>query len=241
VPIGSFPDYVAAVAFNAFDEHLRRAFPHHARMKNRIRYVLRRDPRFSLWNVGLAIVGGRAGWEGTEAATALPAIDFGAGGDLAAALLRIFDAAGRPVAVDLLVSVLTVVFDAPRAPQAAEPVAPEPSAFETIERTQRLRRLWAEIALLPQRQRIALLLSARDSSGESISRLLPLLGIATVRELARTVGMDDERFADLWPGLPLDDNAIAALLGTKRQQVINLRKSARVRLLRRMSREERKP
>jgi hypothetical protein len=42
---------------------------------------------------------------------------------------------------------------------------------------------------------------------------------------------------ELWDELPLDDLKIAARLGMTRQQVINLRKSARARLARRMERE----
>jgi hypothetical protein len=43
-----------------------------------------------------------------------------------------------------------------------------------------------------------------------------------------------EEFANLWNELPLEDASIASLLGVTRQQVINLRKSARERLTRRM-------
>ena len=43
-----------------------------------------------------------------------------------------------------------------------------------------------------------------------------------------------EEFGEIWNELPLDDKRIAALLGLTRQQVINLRKSARERLTRRM-------
>jgi hypothetical protein len=42
------------------------------------------------------------------------------------------------------------------------------------------------------------------------------------------------QFAELWPQLPLDDATIAGLLNLTRQQVINLRKSARERLARRL-------
>jgi hypothetical protein len=41
--------------------------------------------------------------------------------------------------------------------------------------------------------------------------------------------------AGLWPELPLDDARIAERLALKRQQVINLRKSGRERLSRRMN------
>jgi hypothetical protein len=47
--------------------------------------------------------------------------------------------------------------------------------------------------------------------------------------------MPAQEFAKLWNNLPLEDTTIAQNLGVTRQQVINLRKSARERLARRMS------
>jgi hypothetical protein len=49
----------------------------------------------------------------------------------------------------------------------------------------------------------------------------------------------DERFALLWQALPLKDSEIAHMLGTERQKVINLRKSAGDRLSRNMLRQRR--
>jgi len=103
-----------------------------------------------------------------------------------------------------------------------------------VEQRLYLRRLWSEVRQLPPRQRSALLLNLRDEQGSGIIELLPLTGIATIREIAAAVEMPAEEFAGLWSELPLDDAAIAAHLGLTRQQVINLRKSARERLARRM-------
>ena len=52
------------------------------------------------------------------------------------------------------------------------------------------------------------------------------------------MGVPEDRFAELWNDLPLEDSAIAQLLGITRQQVINLRKTARERLARRMRARE---
>ena len=48
------------------------------------------------------------------------------------------------------------------------------------------------------------------------------------------LSMSAEQFSQLWDELPLDDASIARLFGITRQQVINLRKTARERLARRM-------
>lgn len=111
---------------------------------------------------------------------------------------------------------------------------PAPDAATALERRTYLALLWEEIRQLPPRQAAALILNLRDGQGRNAVALLPLTGIATLREIARTLDMPAERFAGIWNRLPLEDLAIAESLGITRQQVINLRKSARERLARRM-------
>ncbi len=93
--------------------------------------------------------------------------------------------------------------------------------------------LWTEIRQLPPRQCAALLLNLRDAQGRGVLALLPLTGVATMRQIAQALNMPPEKFAHLWNDLPLDDETIARHLGVTRQQVINLRKVARERLWRR--------
>ncbi len=107
-------------------------------------------------------------------------------------------------------------------------------ALLSLEQRRFLRALWEEIRELPPRQCAALLLNLRDAQGRDAVSLLPLTGTASLREVAAVLGLPAERFAELWQRLPLDDASIAALLGATRQQVINLRKSARARLTRRL-------
>ena len=103
-----------------------------------------------------------------------------------------------------------------------------------FEQKQWLTRLWAEIRELPPFQRTALLLNLRSESSASALALLPASGVATLKDIAAALGMAVEEFAELWNRLPLDDRTIGERLGITRQQVINLRKSARERLGRRM-------
>ncbi|MFL6263485.1 MAG: hypothetical protein ACJ76Y_27650 [Thermoanaerobaculia bacterium] len=111
---------------------------------------------------------------------------------------------------------------------------PTPDAAVAFERRTYLVRLWKEVRELPPRQAAALLLNLRDGQGRNAAALLPLTGIATLREMAAAVALPPERLAELWGRLPLEDAALAGILGVTRQQVINLRKSARERLARRM-------
>ena len=104
--------------------------------------------------------------------------------------------------------------------------------LETEQRSY-LRRLWSEIVQLPLRQRVALLLNLKDIN-EGVVMLFPITGVASIRQIAETLAIPADEFSLLWNDLPLDDAAIAIRLGLTRQGVINLRKSARARLSRRM-------
>ena len=98
------------------------------------------------------------------------------------------------------------------------------------------REAWTEIAELPVRQRRALLLQLQLEDGESAARVLVVLGITRVQTLAETLDVPLAELLDWWNDLPLADQRIAEMLGIRRQQVINLRKSARERLARHMGR-----
>ena len=97
-----------------------------------------------------------------------------------------------------------------------------------------LQRLWTEICELPVRQRFALIMNLRDAQGGDLASLLPLTGVCSFREIAEALDLHPDRLAELFGELPLDDATIAGHLGITRQQVINLRKSARERLARKM-------
>jgi hypothetical protein len=115
-------------------------------------------------------------------------------------------------------------------------LAPDPveRLDDTLDQQARIRQAWCEIVQLPVRQRVALLLNLRDDQGGSVLAMLPLLKIASIKEIAVALEMPAEDLAALWNELPLEDAAIAGKLGATRQQVSNLRKCARERLLRRL-------
>lgn len=241
--LASFPDYVAVVTLNAFDELLRRLFPNRTSFRNRVRYRLRSDPKLAVWSAGDTVLAGLAAWRNRSdrAVAVAPSSISGlsaAGDDLAGLLVAFFECVGSPVAFDDLVSLLAGVLGvtdrAPEPKVGSELVALGRHPSENLERLQYLDALWDEICALPRPQRIALLLNARDASGESVTHFLPATGVATVRQIAEAMEMDARDLAGLWSGLPLDDLRIAEILCVRRQQVINLRRAARERLARRM-------
>jgi hypothetical protein len=99
-----------------------------------------------------------------------------------------------------------------------------------------LERLWADIAALPPMCRATIAFGLRDADGRGVIGLFPSAGVAGIRRIADALGLSPERLADLWKGLPLDDNGIAARIGVTRPQVALLRRAARARLARRMAR-----
>jgi RNA polymerase sigma factor (sigma-70 family) len=160
---------------------------------------------------------------------------------LIAAVLQHLDA---PIELDRLVDALAIalaITDAkPEADgqiddeQAIDRVPdPAPDALREISDREALTALWREVTALPANQRVALLLNLRDPDGGSALHAMPSTGIVTRPELARVLEIGDAQLDEIWDELPLDDLTIAARLGLTRQQVINLRKSARARLARR--------
>ena len=158
---------------------------------------------------------------------------------------------GRPMRLDELVGIVAEL-QGIREPQRVQSygeegdegagvniceLLPDPAVdiASTVEQRFYLEVLWKEICQLPQRQRVALLLNLRDAQAGDALILITLTGIASLRRIAEVIEMQLEDLAALWNKLPLEDAAIASLLGITRQQVINLRKSARERLARRMA------
>ena len=257
--IADFRSYVAGTAHNACNFYLRRKFPRRSRLKNRLRYLLSHDSDFALWTTDESgFLCGLAQWR--EQTTCAPVgllekirQDPGewvrevgltsvgcARGELTSLLRAIFQWCKNPVKLDHLVNVVADVCsekDLPDEPlETVMNVATPVLGFETTFELQRnLEELWRQICQLPRRQRIALLLNFRDSHGKELISLLPYTRVATIEEIAKTLEIPLVEFLKLWNELPLEDLAIAKLLGATRQQVINLRKCARERLERRMN------
>jgi hypothetical protein len=124
--------------------------------------------------------------------------------------------------------------DGSDAPAAVDPLETRPGAHRELEGRQFLAFLWREVRELPVGQRRALLLNLRDDQGRDRLALLTLTGLASRSQLARMLDMPEVENAAFWDELPLDDRSLGARFGLTPRQVINLRKSARARLARRL-------
>jgi RNA polymerase sigma factor (sigma-70 family) len=260
--IGHLRSYVAVVAYNSCYKHLRQAYPQRHILKNRLRYLLSHQTGFSIWESREhELVCGFTAWkqEGTLAKaekvsqlTYNPEVLIQSGmittdkKQPAPALAAVFEYLGGSLKLDTLVTIMAGVWgirdQTSSFDENSEGMDQLPAAAtdldSDIDRREYLRNLWAEITSLPMRQRAALLLNLRDGEGRGCIELFHLAGVATFKQIAEVLELSLEQFATLWNDLPLDDLAIADRLGLTRQQIINLRKSARSRLSRRMNLHE---
>lgn len=248
--------YTATVAANAAHGWLRREFPERTRLQNKVRYVATHHPHLVVEqrDSGTTVRSNRvrrAPRPGSSQAMLDDPIGFRARLDLAedaplpTLLAALLDACDAPVAIDRLCDVAATLLGVSDAPvgggsghgdaEAAEAVAdPAPGIDETLAQQASLSAVWAELVSLPARQRAAILLNLRDPDGGALVHVLPGTGVVTMAQLATALEMSEAALTALWPDLPLDDLTIASRLGITRQQVINLRKSGRARLARRL-------
>jgi hypothetical protein len=240
--IARFEDYVHMVARHSAYDFVRRRFPERGRLRNRLRYLLQNDNRFELWQTQRGSVCAlRASDRDASAAIAsdLSALDLQpsvvAEMNAADAVQEALRQIGRPVRFEAFLTLMAGLWGITE--ESVVPVEVEgvdSGEAQRFESRQSLQILWREIELLRPMQRAALLLNLRQPDGPDAVTLFLILGIATADQIATAVGMAAADLLAIFNDLPLDDLTIAARLGITRQQVINLRKSARARLTRRL-------
>ncbi len=264
VEITNFRAYVATTGANGCRAWLRARHPERTRLQNQLRYLLRHDPRLALWESDSGLLCGLAAWQDREAsppAETPPArrVELALGASapsipLPELALRIFLAWGRPCSfrdfqqrvADLLGiedrEALSLSSEGNRGGDSdghegalgIDPPETRAAVDRELEGRQFLLALWAEVRLLPLGQRRALLLNLRDDQGRDRLALLTHTGVATRRELARLLEIAESELELLWDDLPLEDRRIGERFDLTPRQVINLRKSARARLGRRL-------
>lgn len=249
--------YVATVTRNTCDEYLRHRYPLRRSLKDKIRRHLLSHGEFALWedaehnwlagfSASQHLHGGgttfgelqerlKIEWRNVDVQR-LQLHDL---------LTTIFNLANAPLDLDQVTELIagfwgikdhpTESFDGNTQASLDEQVRADINPATIIERRQSLELLWREICHLSHRQRVALLLNLRNPHGINVITLLPATGVATFEQIAQALEIPVTEFEQLWAQLPLDDLQLASYLGTTRQQVINLRKTARERLLKRMS------
>jgi hypothetical protein len=240
------------VANNCFRQYLRNKYPHRQRLKNKIRYIVGNRPGLTIWQTAQGpLLCGLAKWKGNVPAgdRSIAEEDIqalrierrwtaGSSDDnrgILELLEALFKRVERPLSLDAVVTAVAIILDISEALQCdlEENTWVDDETFEKgfINRLE-LQRFWESIGSLPVRHRSALLLNLRSDAGENLLAFLPALRIASIRQIASALEITPEQLADVWNRLPLDDKSVAERLGITRQQVINLRQSARTQLRR---------
>ena len=250
--IGAFSGYTATAAYHACNEYLRRKYPVRHRLKTRLRYLLSTDSHFAIWEARpTEWLCGLRKWQ-MEGQPPVSAAELAKWKDLladvprgrftsdpAGAVLQVFFKFGAPLPFDELVNLTARLAGLREVTPVSEDSALEVSGksadpVETLHLRRWMAEVWAQIRELPVPQRAALLLNLRAGEGTPAITLLPASGIAGLRQIAEILEFPAEELAAIWNELPWDDLTIAHRLNLSRQQVINLRKSARERLIRRL-------
>jgi hypothetical protein len=251
--IVDFENYAASVASNTADRFFAARAPQRARLRNRIRYVLTTDARFTMreCDTGAWLCGLRgqppssvplSGAEIEACRRKLAAAKLSTN-KLPQSIREILSAASGPLDLGDLTTFAAHAMGISDRIESVEDHAellhdPAVPFAHSAELRNWLMHLWAEVCQLPVLQRIALLLnlgSGAGASGGTTMCAIADVGIATFGALAASLEMTVSDLAAVWNRVPLPDNEIAIRLQLERQQVINLRASARQRLGRRMT------
>lgn len=264
--LADFGRYTVATTLNTFHSYLRKRYPGRWALKNKLRYILTHQKGFALWEGSdFHWLAGFTAWKAqkqepcsygkiqelrrnsSSLAGAGIVYDETRDTNPAEFLAVILEWAGAPVEFDDLVSIASDLWfvreeaalsERSYAPAYRIELAEDPREDVELKVEQRLhlKSLWQAIKQLPVNQRRALLLNLADAQGRDMITLIVYIRIADVSEVMETLEMEAAAFGEIWQDLPLRDNQIAASLGLSRQQVINLRSSAR-RTLRRHLRQ----
>jgi len=257
-PIVSFQDFVAIKTYSACADYFREKHPQRWRLKSLLRRRLRQNPRFALWQAEdkrwyASFSGRQENGSEAEEPDASASVSQPTDGKLSDAQIKsdeflgvLFERSGGPIGFDEVVRIAaeawhihdppTESIDTGCSERDHQFTSSELRVDLALEQRLFFEQVWREVCQLPVLQRAALLLNLRGSTDGGVISFLPFLGVASKEELARLLEMPYEDFQKLWSELPLDDSRIAQMFGITRQQVINLRKTARERLVRRTRR-----
>ena len=149
--------------------------------------------------------------------------------DPARLLAGIFDRLGGPAPLEAVVDAVGALWDSGDAATRQEPAtapadlpAPLPGPDDAVAWSDYLRWLWEAVRGLGLAQRFAFILHS-DVTKEWAWR-----NVAAPADIAATLELPPAELEALWPDIPLPDAVTAERLGISRQQVINLRKAARI-------------
>lgn len=247
--IRSIDAYASVVIRNFYNEYLRRKYPVRFRLRNQLRYVVENTQGMSMSrgpqdrsicgldrhmaDAPVQIVLNGASPDLRERLER-SGVDIGSGA-IAGLVEAILSDARAPVALDDLVAALAELRGIRETidVEINEAIEGQDDPAGATDLKEFLTTVWRDILELPLRHRKVLLLHLADDHDDNLLIMFPVHGVASIRAIAAAVEMEADELAGIWSRLPLPDLEIAKLMGLERQQVINLRQSARRSLQRR--------
>lgn len=247
-PIKDFSAYCSTIIYNVWNAFVRERSPNRENLKNKIRYSLDKDSRFSTetdvekgifyrlreQNLPPSVLS-------VEQLTAIvkEECELFAQTSLSDLLAVIFEKANGSLKIGQLVIIvaeLWLVRDLPTVSldDFQTRTAQKIVQHEDLEMRYTLEYVWQEIRALPVFQRVALLYNLRDERGGEMLFSFFNARIAALDELAEAMNLDKTQFVKLLPQLPFDDKRIATAMNLTVKQIGNLRKVARDNLRRRL-------
>ena len=248
MPIVDFPAYSAMIIYNVWNDFVRERSPNRENLKNKIRYVLDKDNRFTAAMDGdgdrfhhLQPQHSNPSAVSVEGLTRIirGESEFFPQTDLPKLLAVIFEKADGGLTVEKLVRIIADLWQVRDLPAISLEDFYKNPAFKSSRRDGyemrcKLEDVWREIRFLPVMQRVALLYNLRDERGGEILYWFFNTRVAELAELAEAMNLTRSQFVEMLPQLPLDDRRIAAAMNLTAKQIGNLRKVARDNLRRRL-------
>ncbi|HUF05596.1 MAG TPA: hypothetical protein VMM38_15660 [Aridibacter sp.] len=254
--LSNLAGYVRTASANRFRQYIREKYPERFRLKNKIIYIMQHSPGLQIWvDASGTRLCGRTELQGSsKKSTAHASFDeivrlveetnaaisgLVENQPLIELVRNLVGRLSVPTEVDTLTTVVARHIGIAEAITfgESEPESPvggttEADQLRTLEDRVELEAVWGGIMELSPELRAVVLLNLRGGGGENALAYLPILRVASITQIAEALDMGPEDLLAIWHDLPLDDNAIAQRLGVTRQKVINLRQSARTKLLR---------
>ncbi len=251
--IQNLSSYVSSVTTNVYRQYLRKKYPLRRQLKNKLQYLLTHHPKFALWE-------DKKGWlcglkqavspsqpldietVKTKIRSLVHQNNLQDSGQTVELVRTCFEVAESSIFLNDLISIVAAIqgIEDPKEIGGFEEnlnvikslIDSDNGLVHKIEQQEELNKVWSGICEMPVRHRLALLLNLKSRDGDGVITLFPVLRIATIRQIAAALEFSPEEFADIWAELPWEDIKIAEYMKLTRQQVINLRQSARIRLIR---------
>ena len=257
--IENFNRYVWVIASNACNDFLRAKSPARSRLKNNLRQVFSRHPKFCLVKIdgGIYCSFSSSPTERSPTAARQKLIDLEKNPRrfLSASvrgeeidhprLSRIASEAltcvGEPIEFETLVRIITGLLDINDHPiESLDDFSDaEPEFHQTgmalatdfeLEVCALLKQLWLAVLKLPPKQRDVFIFGFEDERGEDFFSLLVEANVVTIPRLLYEMGRPLPELMEIWSRMPMNNKDIASELKAASRQVAKWRFNARERL-----------